>query len=233
MEVNQAGLPREHSESRMCQSHAIRMPGGMGIMGTKALVLLLLISLWGAAGMGCKNLFPSGTVNTVCRWESFEKAQADFDQIVLHTTTVADLQKLGYDPYATPNAKLLTFLDVLQRFLVNPSIRKEDMPQSIQEAVATQEHCWGFEMELSSSNRKRFGNLFLDMTGFRRNTRETGWAIKVLIVLKDNVVVYKLRSGTPHFDRLEHIKKPLGPVQEVDESVKDGVKAAAQTISPI
>ena len=208
-------------------------PEGAVTMKTKALLLSLLLGVGAALGTGCKNLFPSGTVNTVCRWESFEKAQADFDQIVLYATTVADLKKIGYDPAATPNVKLLTYLDILQRFLVNPSIRKEDMPQSIQEAVATQEHCWGFEMELSFSNRKRFGNLFLDMTGFRRNTRETGWLIKVLIVLKDDIVVYKLRSGTPHLDRLEHIKRPLGPLQEVDESVKQGVKTAAETMSPI
>ena len=227
MEVNQAGLPREHSESRICQSHAIRMPGGTGTMRTKALLLSLLIGTWAATGTGCKNLFPSGTVNTVCRWESFAQAQADFDQIIPYTTTVADLQKLGYDPYATPNAKLLTFLDVLQRFLVNPSVRKEDMPQSVQDAALTQEHCWGFEMELSSTDRKRFGNLFLDMTGFRRNTRETGWAIKVLIVLKDDVVVYKLRSGAPHLNRLERIKKPLGPLQEVDSALRQGVASVS------
>jgi hypothetical protein len=201
-------------------------------MNAKALTVSLLVGAGTIMGGGCANLFPSGKVDTVCRWESFEQAQADFDRITPHVTTVANLKEFGYDPLGTPNVKILTHLDILQRFLVNPSIRKEDMPQSIQEAVAAQERCWGFEMELSSSKRKRFGNLFLDMTGFSRHTKETGWTFKVLIVLQDDVVVYKLRSGTPHLDRLEHIKKPLGPAQEVDDTVKQGVKTAAESAAP-
>ena len=65
------------------------------------------------------------------------------------------------------------------------------------------------------------------MFGFRRSTKETGWTIKVLSVLKDNIVVYKLRSGAPHLDRLENIKKPLGPLQEIDTTVREGVRAMA------
>jgi hypothetical protein len=47
-------------------------------------------------------------------------------------------------------------------------------------------------------------------------SRKKGWNFKALIIIKDDVVTYKLRSGQPNVDRFEKKTKPLGPLQELD-----------------
>jgi hypothetical protein len=71
-------------------------------------------------------------------------------------------------------------------------------------------------MDLDLTNNKRFGNLALDIFGFNRKTKTTGWTFKALIIVKDDIVAYKIRSGEPNVDRLEQKTKPLGPLQELD-----------------
>jgi len=69
---------------------------------------------------------------------------------------------------------------------------------------------------LTVTQSKRYGNLFLDIFGYLRKTREPGWNFKALIVLNRGTVVYKLWSGEPQQERYEKKKKPLGPLQELD-----------------
>ncbi len=74
-------------------------------------------------------------------------------------------------------------------------------------------------MELDLIDAKRFGNLALDILGFKRNTKTTGWRYKALVIVKDDVVAYKIRSGEPNVDRVEKKSRPLGPLQELDNAV--------------
>jgi hypothetical protein len=48
--------------------------------------------------------------------------------------------------------------------------------------------------------------------------RQTGWKFDAIIVLVNDVVVYKLSSGTPSVDVNELAVKPLGPAQGIGES---------------
>ena len=175
-----------------------------------------LLLLLGFFATGCSSLFPSGDTTTVSRWRTFESARADFDRIEPRRTTVADLKVLGYDPFTTPNVKILTYLEIQNRFLSNPSIRKEDLPESIRESLDAKDRTYAYELDLNVVQTKRHGNLFLDMTGFRKKTQETGWSFRALIVVKDEMVVYKLCSGEPHVQRYLGTKKPLGPLQDVE-----------------
>ena len=186
----------------------------------------LLLPLLSFFLSGCTAMFPSGTTTTVSRWRSFDEARTDFEKVVPRQTTVADLKTLGFDPYVTPNVKILTYLDLQNRFLVNPSIRREDLPASIRECLDAKDRTHAYELDLNALQTQRHGNLFLDMTGFRKKTQETGWCFKALIVLQDDVVVYKLWSGEPHMKRTLGTKKPLGPFQDV-ESLISGLPRTA------
>lgn len=75
------------------------------------------------------------------------------------------------------------------------------------------------EIELNEIKSRRYGNAFLDVTGFVKKTHETGWHFKGLLLISDGVVVYKLSSGEPVVDRYEKKIKPLGPLQELDSIV--------------
>jgi hypothetical protein len=161
-------------------------------------------------------LFPTEDKRTQNVWNNFDEAQASFEKITPHQTTVADLKKLGFDPHSVPNIKLLTYLDVIKRFIPNQSITKDDLPVDIKNCIESKDCCQAYELDLDVAKSKRFGNLFLDIFGFKKKAHITGWNFKALIIIKDDLVIYKLRSGEPNVDRLDKKVKPLGPFQELD-----------------
>jgi hypothetical protein len=145
--------------------------------------------------------------------------KAAFDRIEPGRSSVADLRATGFDPHAGRNVKVLTYLDVMNRFMPNNSIRVADLPAPVQEFLAAQDRALGYELEVASTRSQRFGNLCLDILGFNRKSHETGWNFKALFLVLDDRVVYKLWSAQPHIDRFEQKKKPLGPLQEIDLNV--------------
>ena len=165
---------------------------------------------------GCKTVLPTDDSRTRSGWTNFAGAQAAFDKIIPHQTRAGDLKTLGFDPASNPNAKFLSYLDVIERFIPNSSIRKEDLPDELQKCLAARDGCVAYELEVKSTHNQRYGNVCADVFGFVRKTHVTGWNFKALIVLQNDVVVYKLRSGQPEVDRFDKKVKPLGPFQELD-----------------
>jgi hypothetical protein len=161
-------------------------------------------------------MFVSENHRSVTKWENFDDAEAAFNRIEVHKTRVEDLKELGFDPHVTPNIKVLNYLDIMERFIPNSSITKEDLHPDVRKCIDLKEGCMGYELDLDIVRKKRFGNLALDMTGFTKKTKVYGWNYKALLLIKDGVVVYKLRSGQPNVDKVERKIKPLGPLQEVD-----------------
>ena len=62
-------------------------------------------------------------------------------------------------------------------------------------------------------------NVVLDVLGFQRETHTAGWRFNGLILLKDEVVVYKLTGGQPAIQQTEENQNPLGPVQAISSKV--------------
>ena len=180
-------------------------------------VLLLAAVAFGTTG--CKSLFMSENHRAVTKWENFDQAEVAFDQIVPHETRVEDLKNLGFDPHSTPNVEILTYLDIIQRFIPNSSITKDDLHPDVRTCIEAKDACMGYELDLDITRKKRFGNLGMDVLGFKKKTQVYGWNYKALLLIKDGVVVYKLRSGQPLVDRIERKSKPLGPLQELDNFI--------------
>jgi hypothetical protein len=165
---------------------------------------------------GCRSMFPTEDRQTHNQWHSFEEAQLAFDKVVPHKTTIQDLKGLGLDPHSSPNIKLLNYLDVINRFIPNQSIVKDDLPCDVLTCITAKDCCQAYELNLEVVDNKRYGNLFLDAFNFKKKTRITGWNFKGLIVIQDGMVTYKLASGEPLVNRLEKKVRPLGPFQELD-----------------
>ncbi len=165
---------------------------------------------------GCRALLPREAKRPRTQWQSFDEAQAAFDKIIPHKTTVADLKGLGFDPVSTPNVKILTYLDLITLFLPNNSITLKDLQPDVRACIESKDCCHAYELSLEISDNKRYGSVFLDMFGFRKYSHITGWTFKALIIVKDDTVAYKLRSGEPNLNRYEKKIKPLGPLQELD-----------------
>lgn len=161
----------------------------------------------------CGSPLPRTEDITKSPWKSFDEAMRDYDKIILNETTVEELRNLGFDPYSTPNVKILSYLDIIRKFMPTNSVKLEHLPASVSQCLAKQEACIAYEAHPSIIKRKRVGSVFNDLLGFKRKTIETGWRFDALIVLDNGVAVYKIWSGEPFLDSVKSRKNPLGPLQ--------------------
>ena len=156
-------------------------------------------------------------------WQKFDDAKGAFDQVLPYKTSEDELKRLGFDPFTTPNIRILTYLDLMRMFLPNQSVRVEELDPGVRACLASREACHGYEAAPERTHSQRLGNVMLDMFNFRRETLETGWTFRALIVVQDGVVVYKLWGGTPIVNQHDLSKNPLGPLQDSGDLLKDAV----------
>jgi hypothetical protein len=175
------------------------------------LVLGTLALLAGCSSM----LLPKSNEVTASPWQSFQEAQNVFDKIVPGTTTIADLRNMKLDPSSNPNIAILNYADVMRKFMLNQSFSLNDLDEGVRVCVTAKINCRGFEVNQTQMQKSRNGNVVLDVLGFYRETHTAGWKFNGLILLKDDIVVYKLTSGQPAIKQTEENQNPLGPVQAI------------------
>ena len=141
-----------------------------------------------------------------------------FDQIVPYQTTAADLKQLNLDPNGNPNITILNYSDVLRRFIPSPSISASDLDAGVRECITAKTTCRGYEIDQKSMKRIRNGNFWSDFLNFDRKIDIQGWRFNGVLLLKGNVVVYKLTGGQPSIQEYEENHTPLGPFQGIGES---------------
>lgn len=172
---------------------------------------------------GCGSSLPKGEAKTQSQWQSFDEAKAAYDSIVLFETNTEDLRALGFDPYSAPNVRILSYLDIIQVFSPNDSVKPEDLPPSVHSCIKSRELCLAYEATPNVSSSKRVGNVVLDLLKFKRERIRTGWSFNALVVIDHDIVVYKIWSGMPIIDEMEIRKNPLGPFQDaIGSTVQSG-----------
>lgn len=167
---------------------------------------------------GCSTLLPRGNHAVEGPWKSFEEAQQTFDRVIPYQTRVADLKALGLDPASVPNITLLNYSDVLGRFLPSPAIDSDALDAGVKDCIRAMAVCRGFEIDQKHIKRTRTGNFWSDFLNFRRQVDIRGWHFKGMLLVKDDVVVYKLIGGQPLIQEMEYSSNPLGPLQGIGES---------------
>ena len=183
--------------------------------------MTVCLSVWLLAG--CTSLLPrSKESSPTSPWSTYREAQAAFDQIVPGKTTLAELAELNLDPDKVPNIAVLNYSDVLRRFMLNQSVMMSDLDRGVQDCVAAMTVCRGFEINQRLVKKHRNGSFWLDFLGFRRETHTEGWRFNALVLLKDDVVVYKLTGGQPVIREQEENQNPLGPVQSIGNKLLGG-----------
>lgn len=168
---------------------------------------------------GCSALLPRSEALTDSPWQSFEEAQRTFDQIVPHKTTAADLKRLKLDPGSNPNISILNYSDVLRRFIPSPSVDASLLDAGVQECVRAATRCRGYEVDHRVLRRRRYGNFWADIFNFRRKTDIAGWRFNAVVLITDDIVVYKLTGGQPAIHEHEDSDNPLGPLQGAGEAI--------------
>lgn len=165
---------------------------------------------------GCGSLLPRSNAIMDSPWESYQEAQQTFDAIIPYQTTIEDLKKLKLDPESNPNITILNYSDVIRRFVPSASINVHDLDAGVSECILAKSACKGYEIDQKSMKRKRYGNFWADFLNFKRKTDVVGWRFNGIILIRDNVVIYKLTGGQPAIHELEENMQPLGPFQGID-----------------
>jgi len=181
--------------------------------------LLLICSVVMLNGCTANSLLPSIQQTSESPWQSFAEAKESYDRIEVEITTREELKNLGYDPFETPNVRLIDYLEVTRRFIPNASITVDSLPIGVQNCLSVKQHCQGYEVTPKYINRERYGNPLSDLLNFRRRTVTSGWTFEALIVLQDELVVYKLWNGEPKVLEFEDKKNPLGPLQDIERFI--------------
>ena len=163
---------------------------------------------------GCSSMLPSGKEVVKSPWNSFDEAQASFDQVFPDETTVEELSQLGFDPHKTPNIKILNYLDVRRLFKYEPGYDAHYHP-GVVACIRAKEACQTYDIDIKDVHKKRVGNFWLDIFVIKREEHKTGWNFQALILIVDEQVVYKLSGGSPKLDEIKTKKNPLGPLQEI------------------
>ncbi len=171
----------------------------------------------------CSSALPREESNVESRWGNFQEAMADYEKIEPYETTLKELRELGYDPYSQPNIRILSYLDIIQRFMPNQSIKLEDLDAAVSYCIKSRANCIAYEAQPQETKSKRVGNAAMDVMTFKRHTKRTGWSFYALIIINDGVVVYKVWSGEPIISGEKIRKNPLGPLQGIDSGVLKGV----------
>lgn len=169
-----------------------------------------------AAGLiGCRSVLPRTSEVTQTQWDSFASAKDSFDKVQPGVTTASDLAALGFDPELGQNVRVLSYLELQQRFMPTPSVTRVDLDPQVRACLDVHAACRGLEVKPQSIERRRVGNVLLDVFDFERKTVETGWTFSALVMLQDGLVVYKTWSGAPNISSREKRTNPLGPLQDL------------------
>lgn len=178
-----------------------------------------LIAAVVAVTAACSALLPRSETVTYSPWKSFEEAQQTFDEIILHKTTTADLKRQQLDPASNANVTILNYSDVVRRFVPSPSIDALSLDVGVQECLRAGNRCHGYEVDHRVLRRNRYGNFWADFFNFRRKTDIVGWRFNAVLLITNDVVVYKATGGQPVIRENESSRNPLGPLQGSGDAI--------------
>ena len=131
----------------------------------------------------------------------------------------ANAVRLGIDPAQLPNTTILSYADIVQRFVPLVADGRPDLDSGILACLAARDACRGWQLNAAAISKVRTGAFFPDFVNFRRRTETTGWRFNALILLAGDVVVYRAWGGQPMVNDLDIQTNPLGPLQDIGPAV--------------
>ena len=164
---------------------------------------------------GCASLLPTSKSEVKMPWQDYAEAKATFDRIIVQHTTSDELNAMAISADVTPNIVSLNHTDLMRRLANVPLLDPGMLDDGLRACLIKRQKCTGLEIEQTHTERERIGSFWLDVLGFRQETSVTGWRFNAVIVLDENVVVYKVWSGQPNIRKFEEERNPLGPLQGI------------------
>jgi len=152
-------------------------------------------------------------------FKSFEEARIAIDALVPMRSNVTALTQLGIDPLKQPNTRILTHDDIVRRFVPSALLKREDLDPGVLSCLEARDACRGWEIQGARILKARTGNFFTDFTNFSRREETTGWRFNALILLVNDVVVFRSWGGQPSVNEVEVNTNPLGPLQDMGAAI--------------
>ena len=186
----------------------------LGIRRTIERIAVAVMAL-SLAACGDIVLLPHESKTADSQFQNYDQVQAAYRAIVIGSTPSRDLPKLGFDAAKNSNVEMLSNVDAISRFMPNDTLTFDRLPKPVQDCIDAQSRCSGLVFHLERTQSQRQGNVLLDAAGLRRETVSSGWSAEVVLLIKDDHVVYKLMSGRPNIAGMEESVQPLGPLQDI------------------
>ncbi|MCU6435446.1 hypothetical protein LPB67_16840 [Undibacterium sp. Jales W-56] len=167
----------------------------------------------------CESLLPNAKQTSDLPWITYQIGEQEFANIIPEKTTLADLHRRGINPKESPNIAQLNHADINRRLVASESSNTSLIPPKVRACLAAHTACYAYEIEEKHLDKKRYGNFFKDFLNFERKVQISGWQFTALIIIQNDVVVYKLWTGKSNIQQLEDEKNPLGPLQGLGNSL--------------
>ena len=170
-----------------------------------SLVLLLV---------GCSSMLPRAHSES-SPFTNFDEARQAIEGLVPMHSDVAAMTRLGITPVQQPNTLILTHADIVRRFVPSSLLKREDLDPGVLACLEARDACRGWEITAARIKKERTGNFWADFANFSRRSETTGWRFNALILLINDVVVYRAWGGQPRVNDIEVQTNPLGPLQDI------------------
>lgn len=174
---------------------------------------------------GGSGVLPENRTFVQTPFVEYEEAYEAFEHVSVSETTLGQLFNSGYDVSTFPNVERLSYLDLIQRFLPHESITFEDLDPALRACFEAQLTCKGYLLRPSRIEQERIGSVVLDVFNFKRTEVKTGWAAEAIFVLHNDVVIYKVWSGTQRVSETFEQTNPLGPFQNLGGAFSGAFKS--------
>jgi len=178
-------------------------------MRTLALLLMLNVLLG-----GCASLLPKARTESPT-FQTFDEARQAIESLEPQKSKLETLSSLGLTPDKQPNTIILTHADIVRRVVTGGLLTKDDLDPGILTCLNARDACRGWELNVARISKVRTGNFWSDFLNFKRRMETTGWRFNALILLVNDVVVYRGWGGQPVVNEVEVNTNPLGPLQEM------------------
>jgi hypothetical protein len=179
----------------------------------------LIISILACTALGaCTSLLPSASSDAGTGFASFEAARIAAERIVPLQTRIQALGELGFDIERGQNVTLIPYPEIVVRLTPHPGVPINLLDAGIRQCIDIQMACRGYVLRFEREDRQREGGFWLDFFNVDRTTRLTGWRFEALIVVSNELVLFRNFSGQARTEKVDRQRNPLGPFQPAGEA---------------
>lgn len=164
---------------------------------------------------GCSGVLPRESTADTAKFQTYEDLMTAYAKIDVGKTRLADLTGLGFDPKTTPNIEILSYIDIINRFMPTEAMTVQRLPKAVRSCIEAQDHCSAYVMHLQNSRVRHRGSVVPDLLEIERDTSRVGWSAEVLLLMRDDQVAYKVISARPYQEDQRDETQPLGPLQDL------------------